>query len=147
MPARRARVETTETGCRIIRKKSGIAGAGWGVYAAAPINKNKRIIEYIGEKITAAEADRREHKYQAKGQLWCFTLSWKYYRDGNVGGSTARFINHACKGNCYAEVVGHTVWIRAARNIKKGEELFYDYNTEGEAGMQCRCRPGCPNKI
>lgn len=145
MKTPRARVEITETGCRIIRKKSGIAG--WGVYAAAPINKNKRIIQYTGEKITSDEADRRETRYQKKGQIWCFTLNRRWFRDGNVGGSTARFINHGCKGNCYSEVVGDVVWIRASKNIAKGEELTYDYNTEGEAGMNCFCRPDCPNKI
>ena len=145
MSKKRARVEVTPTGVRIIRKRSNISG--WGVYAAEPINKNKRIVEYSGEKISSAEADRRETKYQKNGQIWCFTLNRRWYRDGNVGGSTARFINHSCKGNCYSEVVDHTVWIRASKNIAKGDELTYDYNTEGEAGMRCRCRPGCPNKI
>ena len=74
-------------------------------------------------------------------------VSRRLVRDGNVGGNIARFINHSCKPNCYSEVVKHTVWIRAGRNIKKGEELTYDYNTGGEAGIQCRCRPGCKNKI
>ena len=44
-------------------------------------------------------------------------------------------------------VVGDIVWIRASKNIPKGAELSYDYNTEGEAGMACRCRPGCGNMI
>jgi len=145
MKTPRARVEITETGCRIIRKKSRIAG--WGVYAAAPINKNKRIVQYTGEKVTSDEADRRETRYQKKGQIWCFTLNRKWFLDGNVGGSTARFINHGGKGNCYSEVVKGVVWIRASKNIAKGEELTYDYNTEGEAGMACYCRPNCPNKI
>ena len=145
MSKRRARVEVTETGVRIIRKRSKISG--WGVYAAEPINKNKRIVEYSGEKISSAEADRRETRYQKKGQIWCFTLNRRWFRDGNVGGSTARFINHSCYGNCYSEVVDDIVWIRAAKNIAKGDELTYDYNTEGEAGMRCRCRPDCTNKI
>jgi SET domain-containing protein len=145
MSKKRARVEVTETGVRIIRKKSKISG--WGVYAAEPINKNKRIIQYTGEKVTSDEADRRETKYQKKGQIWCFTLNRRWFRDGNVGGSTARFINHACKGNCYSEVIGYDVWIRASKNIPKGAELSYDYNTEGEAGMRCRCHPHCKNKI
>ncbi len=135
----------TETGVRIIRRQSPIAG--WGVYAAEPINKNKRILQYTGEKISADEADRRERKYQKKGQIWCFTLNRRWFRDGNVGGSTARFINHACNGNCYSEVVDDVVWLRASKNIAKGDELSYDYNTAGEAGMRCRCHPACSNKI
>ena len=145
MSKRRARVEVTPTGVRIIRKRSSISG--WGVYAAEPINKNKRIVQYTGEKISAAEADRREVKYQKKGEIWCFTLSRRWNRDGNVGGSTARFINHSCAGNCYSEVVDDIVWIRAAKNIAQGAELTYDYNTGGEAGLRCRCRPDCLNKL
>lgn len=145
MSKRRARVEVTETGVRIIRRRSKISG--WGVFAAEPINKNKRIIQYSGEKISSAEADRRERKYQKKGHIWCFTLNRRLFRDGNIGGSTARFINHACAGNCYAEVVDDVVWIRAAKNIAKGDELSYDYNTGGEADLRCQCRPGCLNTL
>ena len=145
MSSRRVRVVATETGVRIIRKKSRISG--WGVYAAEPINKNKRILQYTGEKISSVEADRRETRYQKNGQIWCFTLNRRWFRDGNVGGSMARFINHSCTGNCYSEVIDDVVWIRASKNIAQGAELSYDYNTGGEAGLRCRCRPGCKNKL
>ena len=64
-------------------------------------------------------------------------------RDASVGGNIARFINHACKPNCYSQVIGDVIWIRAGRNIAAGEELTYDYRTDGEATIRCRCRPGC----
>ena len=143
----RAKAETTVTGKRVIRKKSKIKGAGYGVYACEPFNKNTRIVDYQGELISDSKSDWRERRYQAKGMIWSFTVSRRKVRDGNVGGNIARFINHSCKPNCYSEVVKHTIWIRAGRNIKKGEELTYDYNTGGEAGIQCMCRPGCKNKI
>ena len=135
----------TPSSVQIIRKRSRIAG--WGVYAAQPINKNTRIVHYAGEKVSVKEADRREHRYQAKGHIWCFTLNRRWVRDAKVGGNVARFINHACRPNCYVEIAGDTIWIRAARNIRRGEELCYDYNTGGEAGIACRCRPGCTTKI
>ena len=72
---------------RIVRKRSRIAG--WGVYAGQPINKNKRIVDYAGEKISVKEADRREHRYQAKGHIWCFTLNRRWVRDAKVGGNVA----------------------------------------------------------
>ncbi len=65
-----------------------------------------------------------------------------YARDAAVGGNVARFINHSCRPNCYVQVVGETIWIRAAKNIRRGEELTYDYNTEGAGSIPCRCRPG-----
>jgi len=43
--------------------------------------------------------------------------------------------------------VGDTIWIRAARTIEAGEELTYDYHTDGDRTVSCRCRPDCSNKL
>ena len=67
--------------------------------------------------------------------------------DGNVGGNIARFINHACKPNCWFEVVDKTVWIRASRTIREDEEITFDYSIDGEKTIPCRCRSGCKNMI
>jgi hypothetical protein len=40
-------------------------------------------------------------------------------------------------------MTGRTIWILAARPIRKGEEITYDYNTEGTAGIPCIRRPRC----
>jgi SET domain-containing protein len=129
----------------IIKKRSKIAG--WGVYATTTIPKNKRIIDYAGEKITHQESSRREDRYLRKGNIWCFTLNNRWVIDAGVGGNIARFINHSCKPNCYVEINKGTIWIRAARTIRKGEELSYNYNTTGDAEIPCRCRPGCTHKL
>ena len=125
----------------IEKRKSPIQG--WGVFATASINKNKRIVTYDGEKIRSRESLKREAKYLEKGHIWCFKLNHLFVRDAGVGGNVARFINHSCKPNCWVDVVDKTIWIRAARNIQPGEELTYDYNTEGDKTIPCRCRPGC----
>jgi uncharacterized protein len=130
---------------RIARRRSPISG--WGVYALEPIPKNTRIVQYAGEKISHAESRRREARQLARGRIWCFTVSRRAVRDAEVGGNLARFINHSCRPNCYAHVVGDVIWIRAARNIRSGEELSYDYNTDGAAGIACRCRPGCRTRL
>jgi len=129
----------------LVRRRSSIAG--WGVYTRQPITKNTRIIDYAGEKISHKESARRERRQLARGEIWCFTLNRRYVRDAAVGGNLARFINHACRPNCYARVVGETIWICAARNIRRGEELTYDYRTDGEAVIACRCRPGCRRRL
>jgi uncharacterized protein len=116
---------------------------GWGIFATRPITKNTRIIDYAGEKIPNRESLRREKRYLKKGHIWCFKLNRLYARDAAVGGNLARYINHKCEPNCYTQVIGDTIWIRAAKNIRKGEELSYDYSTDGEGSVQCRCRPGC----
>lgn len=130
---------------RVRRRRSKLHG--WGVFALVSINKNTRIIDYAGELIDHKESLKRETKYLRRGEIWCFTVNRRWVRDANVGGNVARFINHSCRPNCYSHIVGQTIWIRAARNIGPGEELTYDYYTDGEQVIQCRCRPGCPRKL
>ena len=59
----------------------------------------------------------------------------------------ARFINHSCAPNCYAQVIDGVIWIRAAKTIEPGEELTYNYQTDGEKTIECRCRPGCKTRL
>jgi len=129
----------------IERRRSKIEG--WGVFATKPIPKNKRIVSYDGEKINNKQSLKREIRYLKKGHIWCFKLNRLYARDAAVGGNIARFINHSCTPNCYTWVIGETIWIVAARNIRKGEELTYDYCTDGAKTIPCRCRPDCPTRI
>ena len=116
---------------------------GWGVYATRRISKNTRIIDYAGEKISNQQSLRRERRYIRRGHIWCFKLTNRTVIDAGVGGNDARFINHSCTPNCYIHIVDGVIWIRAARNIRSGEELTYNYNTDGEGRIKCRCRPGC----
>jgi SET domain-containing protein len=102
----------------IEKRRSRIHGSG--VYASQSIPKNKRIIHYAGEKISNRESLKRELRYIRKGH-----------------------INHSCRPNCYIDINDGVIWIRAARTIRKGEELTYDYNTDGEGLIKCRCRPAC----
>lgn len=125
----------------MVRRRSAISG--WGVYAAQPIEEDTRIVEYKGELVSQAEAWRRELRYLPRQRIWLFTINTRLARDAAVGGNIARYINHACRPNCYVDVIGRHIWILASRAIRKGEELTYDYNTEGVAGIPCRCRPGC----
>jgi SET domain-containing protein len=116
---------------------------GWGVYATQTISKNTRIIDYAGEKISNQESLKRERRYIKHGHIWCFKLTNRTVIDAGVGGNDARFINHACRPNCYIDIKKGVIWIRAARKIRKGEELTYDYHTDGEGMIPCRCRKGC----
>lgn len=120
---------------------------GWGVFATERIPKNKRIIHYAGEKITNRESARREQVYLDQGTIWCFKLNSRWVIDGAVGGNVARFVNHSCTSNCYAQIVDGVIWIRAAKTIEAGDELTYNYQTEGEKSIQCRCRPGCRTRL
>ena len=125
----------------IQKRRSSIQG--WGVFATQRISKNTRIIDYAGEKITNRESLTRESRYLKNGHIWCFKLNRLYARDAARGGNVARFINYSCRPNCYTQIIGDTIWIRAARTIRPGEELTYDYATDGEGTIPCKCRPGC----
>jgi len=130
---------------KIVRKRSKVHGAG--VFAAESINKNTRIIDYAGELVRNGASEAQEERYLAEGCIWVFRVNRAWSRDGAVGGNIARFINHSCTPNCWIEIAGKTIWIRASRLIRKGEELTFDYATDGEPTIPCRCRPGCPNKF
>ena len=113
------------------------------MYATAPIARETRIVQYTGELVSQAEAWRRERRYLPRRRIWIFNVNTRWARDAAFGGNIARYINHACRPNCYVEIDGRTIWIVASRRINKGEELTYDYNTEGAARIRCRCRPEC----
>jgi len=131
---------------RIVRRRSAVHGHG--VFAAETIAKNTRIIDYAGELLrNGEECEAREARYLEQGCIWVFRVNRAWSRDAAVGGNIARFINHSCTPNCWFEVVDKTIWIRAARTIRRGQELTYDYSIIGERTIPCRCRPGCPNKI
>ena len=120
---------------------------GWGVYATQAINKNTRVIDYAGEKISNQVSLKREARYIKQGHIWCFKLTNRTVIDAGVGGNDARFINHSCKPNCYIHIYDGTIWIRAARTIRKGEELTYHYNTDGEGLIKCKCTPKCQHLL
>jgi SET domain-containing protein len=130
---------------KIIRRRSKVHGLG--VFAREPIARNRRITDYAGELVRNDESEVREERYLAEGCIWVFRLSRTWSRDAAVGGNIARFINHSCRPNCWFEVVDRTIWIRASRLIRTGEELTYDYATVGDRTIPCRCRPGCPNML
>ena len=121
---------------------------GNGVYAARDIPKGARIVEYLGERISHAQADARyEEKGQDDGHTFLFVVSSKVVIDAGVDGNDARFINHSCDPNCETVIEGGRVFIEAVRDIRKGEELGYEYGLTWEstddpdelANYACRC--------
>jgi SET domain-containing protein len=50
--------------------------------------------------------------------------------DPTIGGNEARWINHSCEPNCEAIEENSRIFIYALRDLRPGEELFYDYALE-----------------
>jgi SET domain-containing protein len=137
---------TPVRGRRLQVRKSGVHGKG--VFAVQPIRKGEAFIEYIGEVIDWPEALRRHpHDPDQPDHTFYFHLDDERVIDGLVGGNASRWINHACAPNCEAEDDTGRVWLKALRNIKVGEELFFDYGLVIEERytpalkkrFECRC--------
>jgi SET domain-containing protein len=102
---------------------------GVGAFARKDIPTGTRIIEYQGEKITNAESDRRypEEDRSKRHHTFLFILNTKQVVDAAYDGNAAMFINHSCDPNCETFIERGHIWIDAMRDIRKGEELTYDY--------------------
>jgi len=128
-------------------KKSKVHGTG--IFAARDIKKGEKMIEYIGEKITAEEGKRREKismekakQNNSSGAIYTFELDDKYYIDGNIPGNDAKYMNHSCNGNCESDIVNEKIWVYAKRDITKDEELAYDYGFTAEEALEHPCMCG-----
>jgi SET domain-containing protein len=121
-------------------KKSNIDNRG--VYAAENIKAGKIIIYYKGKLITKKETEKNP-KYDNDKAIYLFNLNSRYDLDGDFGYNDARLINHSCSPNCEVAGKGLKLWIFALRDIKKGEELSYDYGfgfDENYKDFICKCR-------
>ena len=120
-------------------KKSNIDNRG--LYAATNIKKNTKIIEYKGKIITVKETETNP-KFDNDKAIYLFNLNKKYDLDGDFKYNTARLINHSCDPNCEVDGVGLKLWIYATKDIKKNEELTYDYGFSFDKDYRdfpCRC--------
>ncbi len=132
-------------------RKSGIHGRG--VFAIKDIPDQTYIIEYIGEKVSGDESNRRGWaqmdlaKETGDAAVYIFTLDDEFDIDGNVQENAARLINHSCDPNCESWIDDGKIWISAIRDIQKGEELFFNYGFDLESYEEHPCRCGSDNCV
>ncbi|GAV27841.1 hypothetical protein PMKS-001309 [Pichia membranifaciens] len=126
----------------------------WGLYALEPITAGEMIIEYVGERIRQQVAELREKKYLRSGigSSYLFRIDENTVIDASKRGGIARFINHCCEPSCTAKIIKvggkKRIVIYALRDVKRNEELTYDYKFEREINdeerIPCLCgAPGC----
>jgi hypothetical protein len=130
---------------RTVVLRSGIEG--WGVFATEDIVAGDMVIEYMGEIIRPIKSDRREEHYDSLGiGCYMFEISPGVIADATRSGNRARYINHSCDPNCYSRTVAvengrRAIVIFAKRNVRRGEELCYDYKfpLDEEDRVACAC--------
>ena len=118
----------------------GRSRTGLGLFATVSIGKGAFIAEYSGPRIPTKEALDQERR---GANRYIFTINNRWSIDGSVRGNKARYANHSCRPNARSELERGRIVLRATRHIKPGEEITYDYSTDGDGSIRCRCRPGC----
>ncbi|KAL7415904.1 hypothetical protein BDY24DRAFT_337411 [Mrakia frigida] len=106
----------------------------WGLYAMEHIPALDMVIEYVGEVIRAAVADKREKYYEriGIGSSYLFRIDDESVVDATKKGNLGRLINHCCSPNCTAKIITingeKKIVIYAKHNIEAGDEITYDYH-------------------
>tara|TARA_A100001011_G_C13803124_1_gene631796 strand:- start:150 stop:608 length:459 start_codon:yes stop_codon:yes gene_type:complete len=118
-----------------------------GLYANSDIKSGTKIIEYKG-KIISVKQTEIDPKFDNSKAIYLFNLNKRYDLDGDHNFNIARLINHSCNPNCEVFGRGLKVWVYAMKNIKKGEELSYDYGFSFDENFrQFPCKCGSKNCI
>ncbi|KAJ8034116.1 N-lysine methyltransferase KMT5A [Holothuria leucospilota] len=114
---------------------------GRGVFASVDINAGDFLLEYGGELISGLEGERRELSipsvfrffFQHKEKTLCVDAT-KEVGANEKGVKLGRLVNHGSLNECNAkmkvvDVEGYKValCLFAIKQIKKGEEILYDY--------------------
>lgn len=132
-------------------RDSGIHGSG--VFAVKDIPNEAEIIEYVGEYIDKEESEKRawdqyaKHEANNDAAVYIFNLNDKWDLDGNVPWNDARLINHSCEPNSEAVTDDDRIHIYAMKDIKAGEELFFDYGFDLESYEDHPCKCGSKNCV
>ena len=116
-------------------KTSAIHGTGG--FARVNLPKGKRIIEYVGPKLSKADL---QEELDA-GSAYIFILAEDDAIDGSVAWNPARFLNHSCEPSGESRMVRGRIWFYALRAIRAGEELTDNdrHGLGGDLDRPCHC--------
>lgn len=116
----------------IVRKTQN----GKGVFANKDFKKNEFILEFRGDLYTSEELptpyNKTEDRYMQIGENLYIGPS----------GDIDDFLNHSCDPNSGVKINGKKVFLIAIKEIKKNEEITWDYSTtmdEDDWEMNCNC--------
>ncbi|XP_058137253.1 N-lysine methyltransferase KMT5A isoform X1 [Dasypus novemcinctus] len=138
--------ELIESGKEEGMKIDLIDGKGRGVIATKQFSRGEFVVEYHGDLIEITDAKKREALYAQDPSTGCYMYYFQYLSKTYCVDATretnrlGRLINHSKCGNCQTKLhdiggVPHLILI-AARDIKAGEELLYDYGDRSKASIE-----------
>ena len=109
---------------------------GNGLFARARIAPGTEIVEYDGPRVSADVGKRMARE----GNVYVFRANRREFIDGSVSWNLARHANHACAPNAESVGIHGRIWLRARREILKGEEITYDYGYSfRDEPVACHC--------
>jgi SET domain-containing protein len=74
---------------------------GLGAFAIRHIKRGEVIDEYVGDRISYAEADERYKDRDVEANhTFLYTLDEDTVIDANVGGNDSRYLNHTAANRC-----------------------------------------------
>ncbi|KAH8100737.1 hypothetical protein DFH11DRAFT_1524916 [Phellopilus nigrolimitatus] len=118
----------------------------WGLYAMERVARGEMVIEYVGEVVRAAVADKREKAYERQGigSSYLFRIDEDLVVDATKKGNLGRLINHSCDPNCTAKIITingeKKIVMYAKQDIELGDEITYDYHFPLEQDkIPCLC--------
>lgn len=115
---------------------------GWGVRTLTDIVRGSFVVEYIGEMCSNLVGhEKSDYLFHLIYDENC--IENNLFIDSEKMGNIARFLNHSCDPNLIAYFVIVDDFTRVAffaeRNIRKYEELTFDYGSEYTSGISCKC--------
>lgn len=116
-------------------KKSGIKGAGYGLFAGTHgFKKGEIISEYSRYDIKSNKDpcdNTREKMHICSEYLFCEkNTCWDARYNPDIVARYANDARSSRKNNAYFDILGGRVFIMADRKIKPGAEIFVDYGED-----------------
>jgi len=111
---------------------------GWGVFVARDFAAAETIFDIDDSDVISDVSKLTRHDLEFEAD---------YLQGGKIVRlrSPFKYVNHSCDPNAYVKTIKGVRKALAMRDVKKGEELTYDYSINGFNGGTFECRCGSEN--
>lgn len=110
---------------------------GSGLVAAKAYRPNQTIIKIVGRIVDARVLWKRGGTFADN----CYRFGPETYLD--PGDDSSRYVNHSCVPNAGVRKVNNQLFLFAAKPIRAGKEIVFDYSTilgdDDIWTMRCKC--------